>query len=76
MTPDDVILNFYLTVFASPNPVEDACPKFGRSSLLCFYEKAIGFFMPNKLLNENVQMMNSNPSKSLSVNEIIKIKLF
>ena len=75
LTPEDVVCYFNLKVFGTPNPSEDSCPKFGRSSSLCFYKKAISFFMPNKLLGWNVQIMSGNPTKSVIVNEVInKVK--
>ena len=60
LTPEDVVCYFNLKVFGTPNPSEDSCPKFGRSSSLCFYKKAISFFTPNKLLGWNVQIMNGD----------------
>ena len=75
LTPEDVVCYFNLKVFGTPNPAEDSCPKLGRSSSLCFYKKAISFFMPNKLLGWNVQIMSGNPTKSVIVNEVInKVK--
>lgn len=75
LTPEDVVSYFNLKVFGTTDPDEDACPKLGRSSSLCFYKKAISYFMPNKLLGWNVETMSGNPTKSVTVNEVInKVK--
>ena len=50
LTPEDIVSYFNLKVYGTPNPDEEACPRYGRSSSLCFYKKSISYFMPNKLL--------------------------
>ena len=71
LTPEDVFSYFNLEVFGTPDSTKDACPKSGRSSSLRFLKKKISFFMPNKLLGWNVQIMSGNPMESVIVNEII-----
>ena len=56
-------------------PDKDALPKFKHLTSLCFYKKALSFFMLNKLLGWNVELMGGNPTKSVIVNEVInKVK--
>ena len=75
MIPEDIFSHFKLKVFGTPDSTKDACPTFGRSSLLCFYKKAISFFMPNKLLGWNVQIMSRDPTKSVIVKKVLnKVK--
>ena len=55
-----------------PEPNE---PTEGRSSALTFAQKAISYFMPNKLMSWNV-LANppvGNPTKSVVVNSLIMI---
>ena len=75
LTPEDVVCYFNIKVFGMTQPDEDAIPKFGRSTSLCFYKKALSYFMPNKLLGWNVELMSGNPTKSVVVNDVInKVK--
>ena len=75
LTPEDVVCYFNLKIYGTPHPDKEVCPRYGRSSSLCFYKKAISYFMPNKLLGWDMQIMSGNHTKSVSVNEVInKVK--
>ena len=56
-TPEDIVRYFNLKVFGMTQPDKDALPKFRRSTSLCFYKKALSYFMPIKLLGWNVDLM-------------------
>ena len=58
-----------------PDPEPNDNPTEGRSSALTFAQKAISYFMPNKLMSWNV-LANppvGNPTKSVVVNNLIMI---
>ena len=38
LTPEDVVAYFNLKVYGTPDPDEEACPRYGRSSSLCLQE--------------------------------------
>lgn len=73
LTPKDICSYFSLKVFGCVNPEENATSKFGRSSSLMFYKKAISYYMPNKLLGWNVETKSGNPTKSIQANALIKV---
>jgi hypothetical protein len=50
----------------------DDHPIFARSSLLEFWNKAISFHMPTKLMSWNTPAQVGNPAKSIKVNELIR----
>ena len=58
--------------YGQPEPPPDVNPTVGRSSSLAFYKKAVSYFMPNRLLQWNVQSADENPTKSGAVNDLIR----
>lgn len=62
-----------MKVYGIPNPTENDNSTVGRSSSIEYIKKAISFFMPNKLVAWNVETETGNPTKSVLVNELIKV---
>ena len=61
--------------YGIPDPGPNDNPTEGRSSALTFAQRAISYFMPNKLMSWNV-LANppvGNPTKSVVVNNLIMI---
>jgi hypothetical protein len=72
LQPRDVRAFFNLKAFDTVNPGADTTPKQGRSSSLMFYEKAIRYFMPNKLISCQIKSGIGNPTRSIEVNNLVK----
>lgn len=72
LTPTDVCEFFCLKVYGTTNPDADAKPQYGRSTSLEAYKKNISYYMPNKLVGWNVQLMTGNPTRSAPVNQLIR----
>jgi hypothetical protein len=70
--PLDIYRWMCLKVFQDPNPGPEDNPTHGRSSSLMYYKKAISYFMPNRLMAWNELTMAGNPTRSVSVNDLIK----
>ena len=60
-------------VYGKPNPTEEDNPTKGRSASIEFTKKAISFFMPNRLAHWDVRTGSGNPTKSVKVNDLIKL---
>ena len=55
------------------DPGVNDMPILGRSSSLQYYKKAISHFMPDKLSPWNVCRQEGNPTRSVVVNNLIKL---
>jgi len=73
ITPQQLKRWMCLKVFGDPDPGAGDRPTEGRSSSLEYYKKAISYFMPNKLTPWNVFTNSGNPTRSVEVNELIKV---
>ena len=51
---------------------EDDNPTEGRSSSIEYSKKEISFFMPNRLAHWYVRTKSGNPTKSVTLNDLIK----
>ena len=63
---------FCLKVYRTATPGPDVKPHFRRSMSLESYENNISFYLPNKLLGWNVETKAGNPTRSISVNQLIQ----
>ena len=59
-----------LKAYGTPNPQTSDNPLLGRSSSLCYYKKAISYWMPFTC-DWNESTKTGNPTKSKLVNNII-----
>ena len=73
LTPDHIYRFFAKKVYGREDPGVDDNPTEGRSTTLCYYKKAISFFMPNKLSKWTViaGVASGNPTKSQEINDLI-----
>ena len=72
LVPSDVCKFFCLKMYGNPMPDANSNPTLGRSTSLESYKKMISYFMPNRLIGWNVDTKQGNPTRSVSVNELIK----
>ena len=70
--PEHVCRFFAMKAFGTATPGPDDRPNLCRSSTIAFSKKAISYFMPNRLPTWNVDTQAGNPTKSVSVNNLIK----
>jgi len=73
VTPDIVSRWMKKTAYGTPTPGPNDHPTRCRSSLLEQAKKAISYFMPNKHMGWDVRSNSGNPTKSIPVNDIIKL---
>ena len=73
LKPEHIYAYMAMQVYGTPNPTDDDNPTLGRSSSLEYCKKAISFFMPNRLAGWNVESQTGNPTKSVLVNDLIKV---
>ena len=71
--PDDIKRWMCMKVYGDPDPGPDDNPTEGRSSSLEHYKKCLSYYMPNKLTAWNVMTSSGNPSRSIVVNDLIKV---
>ena len=72
VAPEDVVRWFNLKAYGTVTPV-GVDPTECRSSSLMYWKKALSSFMPNRLASWNVESKTGNPTKSVPVNDMIKI---
>jgi hypothetical protein len=72
LTPEDKYAFLATKAYGVPNPSLTTHPTNGRSASLEFAEKAISYFMPNRLMTCNQRTREGNPTRSNIVNELIK----
>jgi hypothetical protein len=72
ITADNIVRWFKFKAYGSPEPDDDARPKFIRHSTLHFWKKALSSFFPNKHLGYNVTTQEGNPTKAPVDNDLIK----
>jgi hypothetical protein len=60
-------------VYGKEEPDEDDNPIEGHSNSLLYWKKAISFFMPNHQQTWDALTNLGNPTKSLYINELIKM---
>jgi hypothetical protein len=58
--------------FGVPDPPSDANPTFAQSNSLAYWNKAISFFMPDRLVVWVSGRNEGNPTRSIEVNSLIK----
>ena len=74
ITPNDVVRYLKKKAYGDPDAdVETANPTEGRSSSLEFYKKTISFFIPMRNAAWNPAALVGNPTRSVDVNELIKV---
>lgn len=74
LTPEDITRYLKHKAYGNPDAdLETDFPTEGRSSSLEYYKKAISFFMPMKNATWNPMAGVGNPTRSVSVNEVIKV---
>ena len=73
ITPDQIYTFCAYKVYGTPNPTESDNPTKGRSNSIEFAKKAISYFMPNRLAHWDVRTSSGNPTKSVKVNDLIKL---
>jgi len=73
ITDQDFVWHFNCKAYGSASPDHDALPSLCRSSTLKFHKKAILYCMPQKrMVWDEMQSGEGNPTKSEHVNEMIK----
>ena len=73
ITPMDLLWWMCLKVYSKEEPVPDDNSIEGCSNSLLYWKKAILFFMPNHQPTWDVLTGTGNPTKSLEINELIKM---
>ena len=74
LQPNDIVRYAKLKIYGKPDPdTEVDKPTHGRSSLVEFLKKAISFFMPNRLIAWNEETKTGNPTRSVGLNDFIKL---
>ena len=73
LRPNHIRRYMCFKVYGVPDPGDGDNPMEGRSSSLEYYKKAISYFMPNKLIAWDAQLERGNPTRSVEVNELIKL---
>jgi len=73
IVPNDVYRWMCLKVFGTPDPLPGDNPTSGQASSLEYYKKAISCYMPNKLQPWNALASTGNPTRSILVNQLIKL---
>ena len=73
LTPKSLERWMHLSAFGVPDPARGMASMNGRSSSVEFMKKAVSSFMPNKLQGWNAITNCGNPTKSLEVNNLIKL---
>jgi hypothetical protein len=71
--PEEIKRWMCLKVFGNADPGHDDNPTKGRSSSLEHYKKSLSFYMPNKLMGWNIMTNSGNPTRSILVNDLIKL---
>ena len=64
---------FSQIAYVTPTPLETDLPIKCRSSTLEFAKKATSSFMLNRLIVWNAQSVTGNPTRSVQVNDLIKL---
>ncbi|KAG9404846.1 hypothetical protein AC1031_005057, partial [Aphanomyces cochlioides] len=72
ITPDDVRRYFNLKAFGTVNPPPNSLPTFARSNTSKAMKKKLSFFMPRKMIPWDDIRQEGNPTRSATVNELIK----
>ena len=73
LTPEHVYAYMCTYAFGTANPGADDCPTVCRSSTIEVAKKAISYYMPNRLMPWNSQTRSGNPTRSIEVNDLIKL---
>jgi hypothetical protein len=73
ITPTELVWWMCHKVYGKEEPDEDDNPIEGRSNSLLYWKKAISFFMPNHQQTWDALTNSGNPTKSLYINELIKM---
>jgi hypothetical protein len=73
ITPTELVWWMCHKVYGKEEPDEDDNPIEGRSNSLLYWKKAISFFMPNHQQTWDALTNLGNPTKSLYINELIKM---
>ena len=73
LRPEHIYAFMAVQVYGKPDPTDDDNPTSGRSSSIEYHKKAIYYFMPNRLVSWNVESLSGNPTKSVLVNDLIKV---
>jgi len=73
ITPEDIVRYFNHRSYGTETPSPEDHPTHGRVHSLYAWKKALSYFMPNKNMEWNEIYRAGNPTKSVQVNEMIKI---
>jgi hypothetical protein len=73
VTPTDVERYMKFRAYGVPEPGTDDRPKLLRGSSLMVIKKSISFFIPNRLPSWDPGRNCGNPTKSIAVNNVIKV---
>jgi hypothetical protein len=73
LTPNDIKRWMCVKAYGTPEPGVDDHPTLCRSTSIEFWKKAISSFMPNRLMSWNVLNNVGNPTKSIEINDLIKV---
>ena len=73
LQPTTIVGWMCLKVYGTSQPSATDLPSKGRSSSLEYYKKALSWYMPNKLQAWDVMSGRGNPTRSINVNQLIKV---
>lgn len=73
LQPAQIVSWMKKKVYGTATPAEDAQPTNGRSSSLEYYKKSLSHYMPNRLATWNSLAAVGNPTRSIEVNNFIKM---
>ena len=71
--PGEIVRFMQFKVYGMADPGVNDMPTLGRSSSLEYYKKALSHFMPDRLSPWNVKRHEGNPTRSVVVNNLIKL---
>jgi hypothetical protein len=73
ITPPELERWMCKKVYGKEEPGANDNPIQGRSNSILYWKKAISFFMPNRQPTWDVLTNSGNPTKSIEINELVKL---
>jgi hypothetical protein len=73
ITPPELERWMCKKVYGKEEPGANNNPIQGRSNSILYWKKAISFFMPNRQPTWDVLTNSGNPTKSIEINELVKL---
>ena len=73
LTPEHIYAYLATKAYGTPNPTDANNPTLLCSNTLQYMKKALSYYMPNKLMEWNVDSQTGNPTRSVLVNKLIEL---